>query len=342
MSEECCDFDCDPTPQGLPVSPAVLGGGCCALTFVLGAILSIGAVPPLYYGIRYNAATKFAGIEDVYGPGRHFIGPFNTFLLFPSLAQNVEFSNKFGLPRSGLRYPALHTRTKEGLALDLEVSLQYTLKQKDVGKLYAEFNVNYQDMFISTIRDTLIKAAAEYNAYQLWDQRKEVGDNMQRMVNKVLNKTYAECWGLQMLDITLPKAFDDSIVATQVQRQSITTEQFAQEATQIRAITSVIESKFDKEIRVIRAGGDANYTFTTKSAKAELHLSQEDLIMYEKYDAMKLMSNASLYYGFGSGSKVLLPPLNPLPPTLRRAAADDVDAGSTSKAAGASKQKNEL
>jgi len=248
-------------------------------------------------------------------------------VIFPAKVQNVEFSNTYGLPRSGDRYPALHTRTKEGLALNLEVSLQYRLNQSQVGHLYTEFNVDFQDFFVSTIRDTLIKVAADYEAYQLWDQRKQVGDQMQKEVNEVLSRTYAECWGLQLLDIALPKAFDKSIVETQVQNQAVSTEKFAQESAQIRAVTSVIESEFDRQIKVINASGEANYTLITRTAKAkakklildteasilgkirdELHLAKSDLVTYQRYAAVSTMSNASLFYGFPGSTQVLVEP----------------------------------
>eukprot|EP00439_Symbiodinium_sp_Y106_P019833 s2267_g2.t1 len=40
------------------------------------------------------------------------------------------------------------------------------------------------------------------------------------------------------------------------------------ESAQIRAVTSVIESEYDRQIKVIRATGSANYTLITRRAKA--------------------------------------------------------------------------
>lgn len=318
-----CPCECDARSQEFRSSYAL--GALGFVVLVVLALFSLQAVPNLHYGIRYNTAGKWADVDNVYTAGRYLIGPWNTFVLFPAVVQNVEFSNTFGLAASGHRYPALHTRTKEGLALNLEVSLQYRLKEAQVGKLYTEFNVDFQNFFVSTIRESVIKVAADYEAYQLWDQRKEVGNQMQREVNAVLNRTYAECWGLQLLDIALPKAFDQSIVQTQVQNQAISTEKFAQESTQIRAMTSVIESQYEKEIKVITAAGEANYTLITKTAKAfakklvldteaevlqkireELNLVKGNLVTYQKYAALPSMENASLFYGFGDDSKVLV------------------------------------
>jgi len=317
--------ECD-VPPACSDSPMIVGGiGCCLALAVLLAVTSIGAVPPLFYGIRYNYASKWAEIERVYTPGRYFLGPWNTFVLFPATVQNIEFVNEPRISPSGERYSALHTRTKEGLALDLEVSLQYRLKEADVGKLYVEFNVNYTSMFVSTIRDTLIAAAAEHHAGEFWTQRKLVGERMQSMVNDILGVTYSEVWGLQLMDIALPDQFDKSIVATEIQRQSIATMEFHQRSTQIRATTRVIAAEFARQVKTISAGAQANYTLLTKVAKARarqnvylteaqvlgevrgrLKLQGPDLVEYQHCNIIKQLDNASLYYGFGMGSQVLL------------------------------------
>jgi len=301
---------------------ACLGGGVCCLVVlgVLGA-LSIGAVPPLFSGVRYNTFTKSADIKHIYPPGRHLILPWNSFLLFPSNVQTIEFTSEPKLPSSGKRYEPLHTRTKEGLGLHLQVSLQYRLIKEKIGSLYNEFNMNYETVFISSLRDTLIKAASEYEATQLWTERKQFGDNMQSMVDKELRSMYAECWGLQLMIIDLPDVYESSIVHTQVQKQQVSTRQKEQESTQIRAQTTVIMAEFDKKVKVIKASGIANFTFTTKSAEAmaqrqridveseilglvkkDLGLPPADLVAYQRYGALDDLENANVLFGFGSGA----------------------------------------
>mmetsp|Transcript_43350 Transcript_43350/g.137881 ORF Transcript_43350/g.137881 Transcript_43350/m.137881 type:complete len:364 (+) Transcript_43350:91-1182(+) len=309
-------------------NPLVLGGaGACVVTSAVLALCSLGAVPPLNYGIRYSYFTKQAEIDNVYSAGRHFIGPFSSFLLFPADVRNIEFSNEGRLSPVGLRYPALHTRTKEGLALHMQVSLQYRLRKAYVGRLYGEFNVNYETMFISTIRDRIIQVAAEYQAAQLWRSRVQVGQRMQAEVNAALNMTYAECWGLQLMVIELPSSFDAAIVATQVQEQNVSTMEYDQKATQIRAQTSVIAAEYDRKVKVIKAHGRANYTLQTKKARAEarsktlnveadmleaikgdLSLTPDDVVEYQQYTAIQMLQNASIFYGFEEGTQVLMQP----------------------------------
>lgn len=228
---------------------------------------------------------------------------------------------------AGQRYEPLHTRTKEGLGLHLQVSLQYRLIKEKVGQLYGEFNTQYEQVIISSLRDTLIKAASEYEATQLWTQRAEFGDMMQQMVNATLAKTFATCWGLQLLVIDLPNTFEHSIVLTQVQQQIMQTSEQVQDATRIKAETSVIEAAYAATEKVILAKGNANYTLTTMSARAEarqnkihveaeilsslrfkLGLFDESLVEYQKYSALDELANSSFFFGFeGIGSQMLVP-----------------------------------
>lgn len=307
-------------------NPALIGCGfVCLIILGLFAICSLGAVAPLTYSIRYNTFTKAAQTNDVYGPGRYFIGPWNSFLVFPSNIQTIEFANKPGLQVSGIRYEPLHTRTKEGLGLHLQVSLQYRLKKEHLGKLYSEFNMNYAQVFISSLRDVLIKAASEYEAAQLWAERAEVGDTMQKLVDTELRKMYAECWGLQLMVIDLPDLFENSIVHTQVQKQSVRTRRNEQISTQIHAETTVIKAEFDRKVKVLMAQGQANYTLTTKQAAAhaqqrridveanvlaqvqdELKLGPDNLVLYQKYGALDDLDSANVFFGFGDDAKVMI------------------------------------
>merc|ERR1711908_157214 len=88
------------------------------------------------------------------------------------------------------------------------------------------------------------------------------------MVNKALQRTFAECWGLQLLLIDLPPSFETSIVSTQVRKQTVRSQRMTKESTRIHAETEVIKAGYDKQVRVIMAEGHANYTFITKQAQA--------------------------------------------------------------------------
>lgn len=65
------------------------------------------------------------------------------------------------------------------------------------------------------------------------------------------------CENLQILRIDLPKSYEESIVATQVEVQKTNMRKFEQTAELIRQNISVIRSEADQQINVINATGIA-------------------------------------------------------------------------------------
>lgn len=243
----------------------VLQAGCC-LAFVasVAVFMSIGQVDQNQYGLVMNWVTKQIG-DTVYHGGTHLIYPWNTFVRFPATIQTIEFSERPLMHTSS----KLHTRTKEGLGLHLSIAFEYKLNPDYIPQLYALTNLNYEGLFTRIARDQLLEAASEYEGPQYWQNRKQIGDHMRRLVDSQLRDSYASLWGLQLLVIDLPDQYEDSITKTQVQQQMTKTRQNEQIAASIRADIEVMGADYAKQISVIQAGADANYTLNTKLAQAE-------------------------------------------------------------------------
>lgn len=318
-------------------------GACGLVTLITGilAVTSLKAVPPLSYGIRYNAFTKAADTAQVYTNGRYLVGFWNNFVLFPASVRNIEFANDPQMLSFMERLPPLHSRTKEGLSLHLQISIQYKLQKEHIGQLYAEFNQQYESVYVSTIRDVLIKTAANYHGAQFWEEREQMGTRMQEAINKELEVSYATCWGLQLMVIELPTRFEDAIVNTQVQKQLIVTHQNEQKATQIRAQTRVIEANFRKQVKVLVSRGQGNFSYITQVAKAKarrrvieleaevmgrvsknLGLAPADLVKYQRYTAINQLGNASILYGFDNTPVIVQGSPRSQSPTQPQAPAD--------------------
>lgn len=291
---------------------AVCGLGCAVTLVVLIVVfLSLGSVKPIEYGLRYNRITKQVDTDYVFQSGRHFIGPFSSLLKFPSIVQNLEFSN-----RTSATAPGLSTRTAEGLGLTLHVSFQYHLIKDKIPVLYKLANINYESLYMKVARDILLKAAAQFTAPQYWLERPEVGEKMLRYVNDGLQSSHATCAGLQLLVIDLPDTYEQSIVATQVQKQGIKTRENEQRATLIRAQIDVMIAGYQNNITVTLSGAHANATLVTKSAEAEasqmkisaenfafeqvqknLKLSPAGLVGYQRSFAYQSIPNATMLFG---------------------------------------------
>jgi len=244
---------------------AIAASGLCVLVGgVLLGLSSVGQVDQNEYGLVMNWVTKKIG-NQVYHGGTHPIGFWNTFITFPATIQTIEFSERPWMHTAS----SLHTRTKEGLGLHLSISFQYKLNPDEIPKLYALTNLQYEGLFTRIARDQLLEAASEYEGPNYWQNRRVIGDHMRRLVDEQLRDSYASLWGLQLLVIDLPDNYELSITMTQVQQQMAKTRRNEQVATGIRADTEVMSADFNKQVQVIQAGADANYTLATKLAEAE-------------------------------------------------------------------------
>jgi hypothetical protein len=237
---------------------------CVVLSLSLFGLSSVGQVDQNEYGLVMNWVTKKIG-DQVYHGGTHLIGFWNTFVTFPATVQTIEFSERPWQHTA----PALHTRTKDGLGLHLSISFQYKLQPDDIPKLYALTNIAYEGLFTRIARDQLLEAASEYEGPQYWRQRSEIGNRMKGLVNEQLSDSYASLWGLQLLIIDLPDGYENAITQTQVQKQTAATRENEQVAAGIRADTEVMTADYAKQIKIVQAGANANFTLKTRMAEAE-------------------------------------------------------------------------
>jgi len=267
----------------------------CATIFLIASglvLLSIDAVEQNQYGLMYNWITKTISTK-VYHGGTHFIGFWNSFEVFPATVQTIEFSDR------SLGDSMLHTRTKEGLGLHLAISFQYTLDPKRIPELYRIANTRYEGLFRRIARDQLLEAASEYEGPQYWLERHNIGDHMSQLVKKQMQASCADLWALQLLRIDLPDKYENSITMTQVQKQLIQTRKNEQVASSIRADTEVMKAQFSREIQVVNADAQANFTLETKLADAEAVkrkiTAEADMLGYVR-NKLKLTPEATIEY----------------------------------------------
>ena len=97
-------------------------GVCCLLTALIIVICSVGTVEPIEYGIIYNSITKKVNTEEVYSGGWYFIGPIQSFFVFPSTMVNVDFTD---YPDAA--HPPMEVKDSIGQTITLSFSIQYKL-----------------------------------------------------------------------------------------------------------------------------------------------------------------------------------------------------------------------
>lgn len=290
--------------------------GCAGATFFFTFLLagSIGSLNPTEYGLVINQFTRVVDTSGAtYHGGRHLIMPWNSFITFPSTVVTVEFSGNSDIRGKN---SVLATRTKDGLALNLHLSFQYRVVKEELAELFKMTQLMYEPLFVRNAKDVLLKAAAEYEAMEYWENRDKIGIEMHHLLDKRLQTVHAQCTGLQLLIIDLPQEFEKSIVDTQVQKQAIRTRKNEQQVKRIQADTLVLQATFSKNVTVTNQIADSLYYRMKRTADAEaqkqrlqieaetlasirerLGLSPSQMVAYQQFVAYYMMTNASFIYG---------------------------------------------
>lgn len=118
-------------------------------------------------------------------------------------------------------------------------------------------------------RDVIMKVGGMYNATSYWTERGKIAEFMQVKLNEELKNAHTTCEGLQLLKIDLPKSYEDSIVATQVEVQFTSMRKFEQTAELIRQDINVIISQAQQDIRVTNATAQAEASRIKQFAQAD-------------------------------------------------------------------------
>lgn len=200
-----------------------------------------------------------------YENGRYWVWPWNKFIKFPRTLQTIAFSN-----RSSQAGP-LQTRTAEGLGLTLYVSFQYKLDPDNLENLYMINMMTYESTFIKIARNVILSTAGQFPATDYWERRQAIVDSFSYELNKTLNQAFASVTYLQLLEITLPEAYEQSIINTQVEIQKKTMMEYEQQATRIRSNISVLTSAINAQIIGINAAASGEAWNMTQKAQASAY-----------------------------------------------------------------------
>ena len=200
---------------------------------------SFSRVGPLEYGLHFSnwnnkMVLNDAGSVDVHTGGRYFIGLGHTFVTFPTNCVTLDFANE-----PGAKNAPLATRTKDGLPVTIEIALQYKLLPESLLQLYTDLNIGYEAAFVRNARDALLEEAGDHLATEYWEHRKRIGELMlERLQSAPGLNEFAEITGVQILTVTLPSAYERSIMQTQVSVQEQKKAAFEQAVEQVNSETS--------------------------------------------------------------------------------------------------------
>lgn len=251
-----------------------------AIGFILVIILILGAF--IYFFIanpetvafdEYGIEEKFISGEltgEIYESGFHYVGWNRDLIKVKSTFKTVEFKET----------SSLKTRTQDGLALSLELSLQYRLIKDRVITLYKEFKDDIDNQVVRVARDVLRDIASLYAGVDYFSDRTAIGNAMEVAIYDVLYELGVELGDYQLRQVDLPddfeqritdleKARQDVLIATEQQKREIIEAETLLEIATINAERKVIDAQGEAEAFIISVEAMANATYIELNATGQ-------------------------------------------------------------------------
>lgn len=155
------------------------GAGLCCAIFIAVVVIIIaafGVVEPNEMAIKYYGMSASLERGSLYGAGRQFVGPFNSFILYKKTNELVQM-------------PPISARTKDGLRVDLNVTFlyKYINDLKNLVQLYEMFGDKQgEDAYVEVAHGVFRDVASDFTAFGFYSNRTLIALNMRTELDAAL------------------------------------------------------------------------------------------------------------------------------------------------------------
>lgn len=234
-----------------------LGCICFLLTLILIPI-SLGYINYWEYGLNQYQITRAVDTENVYGPGRYFIGVGHGFIKYQRTA-HFEVLNALPV------FSASASEDSIGLEFKVDIGFTYFLIEEEIGDLHVELNKNYRSVILSRAKDAIKNEAADSVSFnQYFTKRKLVEAKFKKAIEERWKEPPSLHCTLDQFHlgrIQIPESVAVKQLEAQIQNERNGKETFTQQAELEREQTAV-------EVNSI----NLNTTLVLRKAKAEANL----------------------------------------------------------------------
>jgi regulator of protease activity HflC (stomatin/prohibitin superfamily) len=208
-------------------------------------------------GERAVIFKRFAGgldKENIYGPGFHAIAPWNDPVRYDVKEQKRE--------------ETMDVLDKEGLSINLDVTIIFNPFYDKIGYLHENIGENYVDvMVIPNVRSTVRAVTGRFNAEEIYStKRAEVESEIISATRSALNAKNIEMKDLLIRSISLPEKIKQAIESKLQQQQEALAYQFRLE-----------REKSEAERKRIEAQGIADYNRIISASLTDRILKQKGI-----------------------------------------------------------------
>lgn len=196
---------------------------------IAGLACSFGTLQQGQYAVQVSYLTQILGDTVYTVPGIYYLGMGNILVPYPSTYQNVYFLAS-ERDSSGTMWevnrPAIQVRSRDGLNMDLSVSIQWQLQQNSLLGLYGLSKLaNIKGIFMSMMRGAIVGAASRYTAYEFFTNRTQIVSDMLNDLTKVFDRAkdglVVTVVSVELREVDLPYSFNSAISDTQAAQQDL-------------------------------------------------------------------------------------------------------------------------
>lgn len=269
---------------------ATMCAGCIFFGLAVGGILlgcSFATVSPTEYGIQYSTFSKKIDEGRIYQEGRYFLGLGQSFLIFPRLVQNIEFSN------SESRDEGPITARTSGGNVRIDASLQYTLKPSKLINMYKLYEKNYHPKFVKASMEAIQNSANTISLSRFYNDRDKVQTEMIAAVRTKMTSIggFVDVEWFQLRKVTLPLSTENTVVKSVIETQKAKTQNYDNQRNVISQQLAVIKGEADAAINTMLSEANAAASIKRQNATSQAVLVQRQA---EKESILDLKSNVGL------------------------------------------------
>jgi regulator of protease activity HflC (stomatin/prohibitin superfamily) len=239
-------------------------GGAVVFVVLLVCILipvSIKDVQQDEYAIEYHDLLKQVTSEEIHEEGRFLRAPAVIMIPYKRTAQTLDFTDDH----------SVECLSKEGLNMDLDVSVQYQIIKENVRDVFSELGleIDWQKYLRSVVAATVMDACAKYTGDQFYSNRDLIEVDIEEMIvdSFVRAKTYCTMSRLQVRNVNHPAAY----AASNQKKQEVESEKARVESARVQLIT-------DKETELLVAEANAGIALTRAKGTANAVLAEATIL----------------------------------------------------------------
>jgi len=236
---------------GVPLLLAGLAVAALSQSFVV--------VPAGHVGVVFNV---LGGVQPTpLGEGLRLVIPgVQSVVLYDARLKEVTLAKgraPAGAGTSG--EDAITARSKEGLEIGVDVTVQYRIKREEAPQLHRNLGPGYlETLIVPQIRSKVRDAVGLFNAAELIStQRTQLEAAVTKELRENLDAQHIELVSVLLRRIDIPPSVAQVIEEKQTAEQQVQVEINRRQQAEIAAQRAVIQAKGERDAAILRAEGEA-------------------------------------------------------------------------------------